>query len=162
MHNLFIILVYSFPFAFLFHVTEEFFIPGGFPTWFATYRPGVAQPILKAFLKRNFIYFMIMLIVAFTSANTNFSIICGPLISSGIMGFNAFGTHVFGAIKTHQYSPGMVTAILLLLPITIMTFILAYQLHVTDSLGIVIGLLSGILFEAWQVIKTKVVNLSSR
>ena len=147
MHSLYIILVYLFPLAFLLHMSEEFFIPGGFPKWFHLYQPQLAQPNFKTYLKRNLIYLVSFIIVAFISADTNYFVINGPVIVCGIMGINAFGTHIIGAFKTHRYSPGMVTAIFLLIPISLVTYILTFTLHVTGIFGIIFGLAVGLLFE---------------
>ncbi|HET6462878.1 MAG TPA: HXXEE domain-containing protein [Candidatus Krumholzibacteria bacterium] len=110
--------LYAAPFlAACLHITEEFFFPGGFAEWDRRYRPEFANSITS---RLHIIVNVLLLIISYdVFAMRNRSI--GPLLwmtVAAIVFTNALW-HLRGAWKTHSYSPGMATGILLYIPMTI-------------------------------------------
>ena len=106
------LLEWAVPACFGLHIVEEFFWPGGFPTWYQRYRPWVAGTSQSYYYKANAIYFAGALLVPLASG--------GPrmvLIWSGILLCNLIFTHACGALRTRRYSPGIVTGCLLYVPL---------------------------------------------
>ncbi|HEY4305238.1 MAG TPA: HXXEE domain-containing protein [Gemmatimonadaceae bacterium] len=108
------------PVSFALHIFEEFVFPGTFPEWYHRYRPHLKGEPLSYYYKANLIYFLMTATVAFGPMRT--SGYMSQLFVSAILLSNLLFTHVRGAIATRSYSPGMVTGILLYVPITVTTF----------------------------------------
>lgn len=64
----------------------------------------------------------------------------GLLIVFGFLSCNAVFTHVVGAIKTRSYSPGMVTGVLIYIPLTVMSYIVLYETG-KETIGMIIACL---------------------
>ena len=112
-------LIFWLPFCFAaLHIFEEFVWPGGFSTWYASYRPHVAESLTTRFLViGNGILLLVACLLGWM----------GPLWSRGLslwlilaalLAANAI-FHVRGVIVLGRYSPGVVTGVLLYLPLCI-------------------------------------------
>lgn len=100
------------------HIFEEFAWPGGFAAWYATYRPYVAQSLTTRFLVVGNV---ILLVVAFLLGWMGPSWSRGLslwLILSALLAANAI-FHVRGVFALRRYSPGVITGVLLYLPLCI-------------------------------------------
>ena len=98
------------------HVVEEFAWPGGFPQWFRAYRP------------ENRLSFTTRFAVVVNAALIGAGIVLGVmgpqwsrglslwLILAAILGANAL-LHIVGTWRTRCYSPGLVTSVVLYLPL---------------------------------------------
>lgn len=104
--------------AVMLHVTEEFLFPGGFVDWYARLLPPKT-------LKKNNTGFLVWI-------NTLMMFVCALALYFGNTGlgytlwyFNAAIAaanacfHLWGAIKLKAYSPGIVTGVLLYIPLLI-------------------------------------------
>src|SRR5262245_28289458 len=108
------------PIAALLHITEEFFLPGGFRAWYARYRPETSVSFTTTFA---------VLINALLLAVCLVPPLLGPtprtvalwLTIAALLAGNAW-FHLRGALVTRQYSPGVVTGFLLYLPLAILGF----------------------------------------
>lgn len=109
--------IFWLPFCFaVLHIVEEFVWPGGFAEWYRSYRPTIAA----SFTTRFFVVFnAILLAVAFLLGWM------GPmwprglslwLILAALLGANGL-FHVAGVISLKRYSPGVVTGVLLYIPL---------------------------------------------
>ena len=99
------------------HITEEFFLPGGFAEWDRRYRPEFAGSITS---RLHIIVNVLLLVIAYDVFALRHHA-TGPLLwmtVAAIVFTNALW-HLRGAWKTHSYSPGMVTGTLLYVPMTI-------------------------------------------
>jgi hypothetical protein len=110
--------LYAAPFvAACLHITEEFFLPGGFAEWDRRYRPEFAGSITS---RLHIIVNVLLLVVCYDVFATREKSI-GPLLwitVAGIVFSNALW-HLRGAWKTRSYSPGMATGTLLYIPMTV-------------------------------------------
>lgn len=130
MDKLFSFLVWSLPVSFCLHVTEEFFLPGGFVRWYHQYRPKFAGGKPSHYFKVNAVGFLAVLLTSISASRGNG--FAGVLVVSGLLSCNAIFTHLFGAAKTKRYSPGMITGSVLYLPLTLVSYAAAIQFHKLD------------------------------
>jgi uncharacterized membrane protein HdeD (DUF308 family) len=102
------------------HVIEEFGFPGGFRDWYISYRPEMERHLTT----RHLVVINGILLAACASLS-----ITGPrhggattwLIVMSIVAWNTV-FHILGAFRTRKYSPGMVSGILLYLPLAFVGF----------------------------------------
>ena len=111
------ILFWILPISVLLHITEEFIFPGGFMNWDREYRPGINQ--------KGHLRFLIIINVAL------FAICFNPILSGftsegiewwlsivSILFVNSY-FHIKGLMVLKKYSPGVVTSIIIYVPLTI-------------------------------------------
>ncbi|MGZ7056526.1 MAG: HXXEE domain-containing protein [Candidatus Angelobacter sp.] len=136
-----VLLVLLLPITFGLHVTEEFIFPGGFISWDNIFRPKYTDTPGSFYVKVNAIpsvASVLIAVVAFDYAG-KYSLfgIRGWLAFLTFLMWNAF-SHVRGAVRTRRYSPGMVTGVFLLVPLTIVSYIHFRNSGVIDSLSMVL------------------------
>ena len=111
------ILFWIMPISVLLHITEEFIFPGGFIDWDREYRPGINESGHLRFL-------IIINILLFAIC---FNPILSGLTSEGIEWWLSIVSilfvnsyfHIKGAIILKKYSPGVITSIIIYIPLTI-------------------------------------------
>lgn len=97
------------------HVAEEFVWPGGFAAWFRRYRPETAVSVTPRFLALANAAFLLLCLTP---------ILLGPtangyglwLYAAAVQIVNAL-FHVRATWRMREYSPGLVTSLLLYLPL---------------------------------------------
>jgi hypothetical protein len=96
------------------HIVEEFVFPGGFPEWDRAYRPAYKKSITpRLHVVMNGLLIFLCLSIGFNgpiAINVAMWLTLAALLASNAI------FHIVGAIKTRGYSPGMVTGIVLYLP----------------------------------------------
>ncbi len=100
------------------HVFEEFAWPGGFLAWYQRYRPEFA-----ASLTVRFVVIVNVLLLLFTLWIGFF----GPTAARGVSAWLTLMAalacnavfHVRGTVRSHHYSPGVFTGVLLYIPLCI-------------------------------------------
>jgi len=119
-------LLFLLPVAFGLHVTEEFIWPGGFIAWDNIYRPQYTDSAGSYYVRVNAIpavsLFLLGLLALSKPAEYIGSVVPTWLTIAAFMSWNAL-FHLRGAIRTRRYSPGMMTGLTLLLPLTIAGFV---------------------------------------
>ena len=142
------------PLAYLVHCVEEFVLPGGFISWYRGLRPALSKQKPSYYWRVNIIAFVIVSVTGwfafFTKGNNS-----GLVISASFLASNAVFTHIIGAIKTRSYSPGMITGIILYLPICFMCYFSTYTLHLISISNLCIYIIIGPLYELWNWYKYK-------
>ncbi len=137
------------PLSYLLHCTEEFAFPGGFISWYHNWRPSLGKQKPSYYWRVNVIAFIIVTITGgfalFTKGNNS-----ALVISTSFLAYNTIFTHIVGAIKTRTYSPGMLTGILLYLPICIMCYITAYSSHLISTDSLCLYVIITPLYELWN------------
>jgi Protein of unknown function with HXXEE motif len=121
-----VLLVFLFPIAFGLHVIEEFILPGGFIRWDNTFRPEYTDTPASFYIKVNALPGAAALLSGLGSFDY-----AGGYGVPGLRSWLAFLTfmtmntwfHVRGAIVTRHYSPGMVTGLVLFVPLTIASYL---------------------------------------
>ncbi|SCC03050.1 HXXEE domain-containing protein [Weissella bombi] len=142
------------PLSYLLHCIEEFLFPGGFITWYHSWRPSLEKQQPSYYWKVNIIAFTIVTITSFFALFTKENI-SALVISTSFLACNTILTHVIGAIKTRMYSPGMITGIILYLPICIMCYITAYSAHLISIKNLSIYVIIAPLYELWNWYKQR-------
>lgn len=99
------------------HMIEEFVYPGGFAAWDRRYRPAISASITPRF---HVVINGLLLLVCFDVATLG-PTPTGVALWLAVMAL-LFGNsiwHVVGAVRTRSYSPGMITGLLLYVPLTV-------------------------------------------
>jgi hypothetical protein len=104
------------PVCIVFHIIEEFVYPGGFINWYKQYKPEIAESIKPKILAITNILLVLGSINPILNGETYLSVIMW-LIFTSIIGYNIY-YHVKGVILTKSYSPGIITSLILYLPLT--------------------------------------------
>jgi hypothetical protein len=148
-----VILVFLLPITCGVHVFEEFTFPGGGSTWFKAYHPEYGQAYTDSFLfKVNVIPLALSLLLTLGSfdfaGGFNFWGIRAWLVFVSMQCFNAF-FHIRGAIKINnkQYSPGLLSAILLYIPLTITSFVYLSKTGTVEAFSMVVCFAIGSLLQ---------------
>ena len=133
-----VLLVFLFPIAFGLHVTEEFVFPGGFISWDNVFRPKYVDTPGSFYVKVNVIPGVASVLAALGAfdyaGKYSFFGIRSWLAFLSFMTWNAF-FHVRGAAHTRSYSPGMITGVFLLVPLTIVSYVHFWNAGVIDSVS---------------------------
>jgi hypothetical protein len=144
-------LIWLLPITFGLHVFEEFVFPGGFSDWNRTYRPRFAGAMTPSYLiKVNAIPGAAAILVSLGVFNY-----AGGYGLFGIRAWHAFLTflafnaiyHIRGAFQTGHYSPGMVTGILLYLPLAVISFTYFIKAGIMDIVSAILCLALGLAFQ---------------
>ena len=102
----------------LLHVCEEFAWPGGFLDWYRQYRPDLAPSLTVRFVvivNTLLILFALWLAVAGPTSPRGVSgwiVLAAALACNGVF-------HVRGTVLSRRYSPGLLTVVLLYLPLAV-------------------------------------------
>jgi hypothetical protein len=107
--------------AVVLHIVEEFVFPGGFADWDRSYRPQVRSSITPRFhLVVNAVLVLACLAVGWIGPSPRG--VAAWLTIAALLGTNAV-FHVVGSFQTRRYSPGVVTGVLLYVPLAIYGFV---------------------------------------
>ncbi len=117
------LLAWSLTGAASFHILEEFVFPGGFKSWWCAYRPETAASVSNRFL--------IIINAALLAFSVNVALAVQAPRGNGVAAWLALAAllfsnaifHVIGAFQTKRYSPGMISGIVLYIPIAIYGFV---------------------------------------
>src|SRR3954463_8551334 len=91
------------------HLFEEFVWPGGFAAWYRRYPPGQTVTVTSQFLVlMNAILIALALIPPMLGASPRG--LAFWIVVAAIAGTNAV-FHIIAAVRTHAYSPGVVTGV---------------------------------------------------
>jgi len=105
------------------HISEEFAFPGGFKTWYLTYKPEIARSVSNRFLVFiNTVLMVFSITVALAMYFPNGNGVAAWLTLAALLFSNAI-FHIVGAVRTRQYSPGMISGIVLYIPLAIYGFL---------------------------------------
>jgi len=102
------------------HITEEFALPGGFSAWYRRYRPETAASFSKSFaVTVNAVLLAVTLLLAFLPEGPR-SVAFWLTVVALLFANACF--HLVAAVRMREYSPGLVTAMLLYVPLAIVGF----------------------------------------
>ena len=116
------VLAWSLAGAASFHIFEEFVYPGGFKSWWCAYRPETAVSVSNRFLviiTAALLAFTVCVALAVQAPRGNG--VAAWLTLAALLFSNAI-FHVIGAFQSKRYSPGMISGIVLYIPIAIYGF----------------------------------------
>lgn len=110
------IILWLLPLFAILHIVEEFVYPGGFLEWYRNYKSSIAPSFTVKYIVVINLILIILCILPFA-----FDIrhaISLWLSMASVIFFNAL-FHIKGVIKLKRYSPGIITSLLLYIPLTI-------------------------------------------
>jgi hypothetical protein len=144
-----LIVVWLLPITFGLHVFEEFGVPGGFVTWSARARPLSADAMTSAHLWRvNGIGGAATLLVALGAfdyaGGYSWLGLCAWMMVLFSMTENGL-FHVRGTVESRLYSPGVVTSILLYIPLTVVGVAILVSIGAVEIVTVPICAVVGIL-----------------
>src|SRR4051812_11952887 len=115
------VLFWALPIAAAAHIFEEFVFPGGFKAWYARYRPETATSFTPAFAIGINALLLVGCVSPLLNGTSPQSIALWLTLAALLVG--NMGFHARAALKMREYSPGLVTALLLYLPLGVVGFI---------------------------------------
>ena len=108
--------------AAILHIVEEFVYPGGFAEWDRRYRPGIKKSITTRF---HVIINGLFLVACYDAgALRHRPVGVGVWLIVAALQFGNAVWHPVGAVRTRSYSPGMVTGLLLYVPLCVYGYVL--------------------------------------
>jgi hypothetical protein len=112
-------IVFWLPFVFAaLHIFEEFVWPGGFLAWYRLYRPEFASSLTPRFaIAVNAVLLAASFLLGYLGPSWSRGLSLW-LIISAILGGNAV-FHLVAVFRMRQYSPGVVTGLLLYVPLCV-------------------------------------------
>ena len=136
------------------HVVEEFGYPGGFLDTMRGLNPRIAPLVtVEAAIIINGLFLLLCVLGAVVGSR---SIVFGLSVAS-LLFFNAL-MHIWGAVKARGYTPGVVSGVVLYLPLSLYAYYLAVEMGELTLGG---GALSGLLGALYQVVPLGYFGLSS-
>jgi hypothetical protein len=129
------------------HIVEEFFYPGGFAEWDRQYRPGIRRSITARF---HVIVNGLLLILCYDVWALRSSRV-GPWTWLAVMTllFANGVWHVVASVKSRTYSPGVLTGVLLYVPLTIYGYARFLRTGQVSVPAAVIACLVGLSYQLW-------------
>lgn len=130
------------------HIVEEFVFPGGFADWDRAYRPAYKPSITPRFhIMMNGLLLLACVAVGMAGATSRG--VSGWLTLSALLASNAV-FHLVGAVRTHRYSPGMVTGLLLYIPMAVYGFPHFLGTHQASAGTAIVAVAIGGSYHLWS------------
>jgi hypothetical protein len=114
-------LFWTLPIAAAAHVFEEFAFPGGFKAWYARYRPETATSFTPAFAIGINALLLVLCSIPLLAGPIPRSVALWLTLAAVLAGNTIF--HARATLKMREYSPGLVSALLLYVPLAVVGFI---------------------------------------
>ncbi|HVO72448.1 MAG TPA: HXXEE domain-containing protein [Ignavibacteriaceae bacterium] len=109
-------LLWLLPISAALHITEEFVFPGGFTAWYRNYKQSVSSSFTARYLINiNLILIILCILPLFLD---EIQAVALWLSMASVVFFNAF-FHIGAYIRTKKYVPGIVTSILIYIPMAL-------------------------------------------
>lgn len=99
------------------HIIEEFLFPGGFRGWYQSYRPAIAASLTARFLITINTILVIVSILPLLMGATPHGVALWLTIAAILFSNSLF--HVMAGINSKHYNPGLITSLLLYLPLPV-------------------------------------------
>ena len=136
---------YGFLPAAILHVLEEFVYPGGFMALIKKMAPPFAPFVTQTFaIVINGLFLLLCVMAALIGRSAPVFV----LSIAALLGINGM-THTLGAIRAGCYAPGLLSGVLLYLPLAVLAY---YQSIGSGQLSVEQGVGSFILGAAYQVV----------
>jgi hypothetical protein len=134
----------AFVVAAVIHVLEEYAYPGGFSDWMRSLNPRFAPWITARFaLIINGLFLLLCVMGAVVASKS----LVFSLSVASLLFFNGL-THLAGTIRAKRYAPGVVSGVLLYIPLSLYAFYLCAGAGRLTLVGSAIAGLLGVLYQA--------------
>jgi hypothetical protein len=140
--------------AVMLHVTEEFLFPGGFAEWYRSFVP----PKKKQGAQTGYLVWINTLLMAMCTLFMYFGETARGMsvwyyVAAACAANGCF--HIWGVIKLKKYSPGVITGVLLYIPVFIIGSIQFVQDQSLPVSKIVIGIVAAIGYHVISVVRQR-------
>jgi hypothetical protein len=133
------------------HVFEEFVWPGGFAAWYRRYPPGQNVTVTpQVLLLMNAVLAVLALlppVLGATPRGLGFWIVV-----AAIAAVNAV-FHIVATVRTHAYSPGVVTGVVVYLPLALIGGVWLLHDHLVASGTVAQAILIAVAYQTWSTWK---------
>jgi hypothetical protein len=129
------------------HIFEEFAWPGGFRQWYLKYRDN-PETVSRNFLIMINAALLLALMVGAMAGRTERGV--ALLLTISALLFSNGCWHVWASYKSHTYSPGTITGILLYLPLGIFEYVSWFRLQQASAGTAVFAVLIGCSYPLWS------------
>jgi len=129
------------------HVFEEFAWPGGFPRWYRTYR-GNAKSVNRCFLVIINAGLLITLFEGAIAGRTPVGV--ALLLTFSAILFSNGCWHLWASYKSHSYSPGVISGVLVYLPLGLFEYSGWIRLGRASIGTAAVALLAGMSYPLWS------------
>lgn len=136
-------------FAASLHIFEEFVWPGDFAGWYRRFDPPAAASITTRFLVIMNGILIILCAAAPLFGGTEQGVALW-LAASAVCAGNALW-HCFAAWKTRRYAPGVVTGVLLYLPLAVFGFVAFTRNRLATPITVIQALVIGAGYVYWSI-----------
>jgi hypothetical protein len=130
------------------HLFEEFVWPGGFPQWYRTYPPGYTATVTARFLLLVNAVFVGLALLPPLLGTTPRGFAYWAVVAA-IAGANGV-FHLRATMRTGSYSPGVVTGLVLYLPLAVIGVAYLLRLHLVAITTVVQAALIAIAYAVWS------------
>jgi len=128
--------------AAILHVFEEYGYPGGFSQYLKRRVPALAEYVTPGFS----ITINVLLLFTCVAATTPLTTPILKLAVAALLGINAL-MHIAGTIQTKRYVPGVITAVLLYLPLSVTAFTAAVHASSTPVVTALQAIAAGVALQ---------------
>jgi hypothetical protein len=128
--------------AALLHVVEEYYVPGGFLAFVRRFGTRMAEQLtVPVAVVVNGLFLVLALLAALLWRGYPV-----PSLSiAGLLLVNAL-IHVAGSLRAKAYAPGLVTAVILYVPLSLAAFVIAAKESFVSTQGLVVAMALGFLY----------------
>ena len=134
----------AFVVAAVIHVFEEYAYPGGFSDWMRSLNPRFAPWITARFAVIINGLFLLLCVMGAVVASKS---LVFSLSVASLLFFNGL-IHLAGTIRAKRYAPGVISGILLYMPLSLYAFYLSARSGLLSFPGVAISGLLGVLYQA--------------
>jgi len=133
------------------HVIEEFVWPGGFLAWHRSYRPDIAASITPRFaLIANTVLLAVALWLGGYGAGSEHGVSVWLTLAALVAGNALF--HLWGTWRMRRYSPGVVTGLLLYLPLCAWGYVHFLQFGLITRDDAILSFALGASYPFWSML----------
>ena len=137
------------PSAVVLHIGEEFIYPGGFRPWYQKYNPSIASSLTNRFLVTiNGILIAVcilpILIGISPQAISLWLTVVAILFSNSLF-------HITATIKSRRYSPGIITSVILYLPLSVWGYWFFVSTHQASFGTAMVSFILGSSYQWWSL-----------
>jgi hypothetical protein len=136
------------PVCVLLHIIEEFLFLGGFMTWWKNYEPAKAKSVTSRYL---IIVNVLLIAISFNPALSGLTPegIAWWLSVVSIIGVNSY-FHIKAVIVSKKYSPGVITSVLIYIPLAIYGYFYFISTGLLSWISIVLCAFIGIVYHLFS------------
>ena len=144
------------------HIFEEFVWPGGFAAWYRWYRPDLAPTVTVRFLVTVNLALLFACVAIGVDGPSKFGAALFLTITSLLFGNGVF--HLSATLRRKRYAPGLITGVLLYLPLAVVGYATVRRLHLASIGTAVVAAILGGSYQwvSWSIHGARAARRSQR